>query len=323
MSSVLIYTCAAFSAGHDADDSEGVSAFNDGRYVEARDYFLTQLDVAATKNEALVYLGKISLGSGDNENALNYIEQALAIEPNTIEEVLLAGDIYCNYAQTLSMFSALKMAKKCIAHYDAAVKLDGGNISALIAAARFYLSAPSIAGGSAKKGNALLEQLSQLSPEDANTYKVHLLEADGNSSAALQLADELSKKGFNSALNQYEVAHYYRDKKHYDRAQVLFDGLLSAEVTPQNRWHLDDSLLQLGEIYIAKGEVKQGIELIEQYKARNNNVYDVHYFWSTWSLAKGYKALGEQEKYNALVNRIRSENYKKDTAFAKEFDARR
>ena len=320
----VVYAGCVFSMDDEltADHSEGISAFDAGNYTEAEKYFLKQLKEPGAKNEALMYLSKIAWENGDGKVAVSYIEKALAIAPTNIDELLLSGNIYCGQAQKASLFSALKMAKKCIAQYEAAVKMDGENINALVAAIRFYVEAPSIAGGSTKKAKAFLERLHRLSPEEADIYSIQILEVEGDSQSALQLADELSKQGFQSAISQYKVAHYYRDKKHYDKALTLFEALSEMTATPDNQWQVNDSLLQLGEIYILKGnDVNKGIELIEQYKEVNNDPQDIHYFWSSWSLAKGYKAVGQQEKYEALVKKIKAEDYKQDSAFAKDFEA--
>jgi tetratricopeptide (TPR) repeat protein len=302
--------------------NDGVAAFNEGHYQDAEHYFLTRLKEPGFKNEALIYLSRIDVEKGNTENAVKYIEQALLIEPTNVEELILSGDIYCAHAQKSSMFTALKMAKKCIGQYDAAVNADSENVTALFMATRYYLGAPSIAGGSTTKGNEYLARLSLLSPELADTYRVQLHEREGRAKDALVLADELSKKGFKSAENQYEIAKYYRDKKLYSKAKALFEPLLAWKKTQKNKWCINDSLLQLGEILIIEGtDIKQGITLIENYKKVNNNPSDVHYFWSTWSLAKGYKAIGEKNKYDELVKKIKSEDYKKNSDFVKEFES--
>ncbi|HOY22506.1 MAG TPA: hypothetical protein PK002_05095 [Cellvibrio sp.] len=321
----LFILCVSSVFAADSNQSqleEGVSAFNDGDYKKAENYFLLKLNNKNLKNESLMYLSKISLVKNDSESAVNYIEQALLMEPTNAEELLLSGDAYCAQAQKSSIFTALKLAKKCIAQYDTAVSQYPDNIAALVSSVKFHLGAPSIAGGSTKKGNEFLVRLSQLSPEDADTYKVLSLEKEGRASDALALADKLAKNGFKSAENQYEVARYFKERKLYIKAKELFEPLLTWKETQKNKWFLNDSLLQLGEIFIAEGaDINQGIKLIESYKKKNTNSHDVHYFWSTWSLAKGYKAIGQKDKYDVLVRNIKSEDYKKNSAFAKEFES--
>ncbi len=305
-----------------AQDNKGVVAFEQGNYQVAETYFLQQLKNPANKNESLIYLSRIAIETGKALAAVGYIEEALKLAPTDADELVLSGDVYCNQAQQSSMFAALGLAKKCIAQYEAAVQLAPEHANALLAAIRFYLEAPGIAGGSNKKGEDLLARLQVVSPEDANTYQVFLLDNKGEADAALKLADELSKKGFTSARNQYELAHFYRDKKRYTQAGPLFESLLSQPITPQNKWYINDSLLQLGEILLAENkDISRSIALMEQYKQNNNNPHDKHYLWSSWSLAQAYKLDGNKEKYALLVQQIQAEDYKKNADFAKRFEA--
>lgn len=303
-------------------DNPGVVAFIDGRYQEAKDYFVKQLVNPAQKNDSLIYLSRIALDTGDTETAVKHIEEALRFEPTTAEEIVLSGDIYCNQGQQSSMFSALGLAKKCIAQYEAAIKNSPEDANALLSAIRFYLEAPGVAGGSTKKGKELLERLSSVSPEHANTYQVFWLDNNDAPETAMKLADELREKPFKSAQNQYELARFYRDKKLYAKAQPLFEALASQPATPHNKWYVNDSLLQLGEILLAeKQDIQRSIELMEQYKQKNSNPHDQHYFWSTWSLAQAYKANGNESQYALLVKQIQTEDYEKNAEFAKRFEA--
>lgn len=300
--------------------SQAFAAFDQGQHREAENIFLKLIDNPEHKNQALMYLGWLHLGQGKTESAIEYIEQALKVAPNTAEELTLSGDIYCNHASRASMFKALKIAKTCLAQYEEAMRLEPENVEAVMTTMQFYFAAPSFAGGSTEKGTALLEKLKTLSPEHATTYQVAELDKSEKTDAALSLADELVKKGFNSATNQYMIAHFYRDKKQYDKALPLFASMNKFSETIKNRWFIRDSLLQQGEILmIDSRDIPQAIKLIEEYKQKNKNPGDPHYFWSTWSLAKAHKSAGNTAKYNELVAQIKSEDYEDNKEFAKQF----
>lgn len=304
--------------------NQGFAAFDQGKPQEAEAIFTKLIESPEYKSQGLMYLGWLNMAQGKTESAIEYIEQALKVEPNTAEELTLSGDIYCNHAQRSSMFTALKMAKKCIAQYEEALKLEPENVDVLMTTMQFYLGAPSIAGGSSEKGNALLEKLKTLSPEHAATYKVAELDRAEKTDEALALADELTKKGFNAATNQYMIAHFYRDKKHYDKALPLFASMDKFSETIRNRWFIRDSLLQQGEILMMDNRnLSKAIQLMEDYKQKNSNPGDPHYFWATWSLAKAYMAAGNQGKYDELVAQIESENYETNKEFSKQFKKRK
>lgn len=321
--SLLLSALASWPCWAEAVLNEALAAFNEGRRDDAEHLFTAQLNQPAQANAARVYLSKIALQKGEVETAVKQAEQALKQAPNDAEELITAADAYCALAQQSSLITALKMAHTCIDQYDAAVELEPDNTRALIAAIRFHMDAPSIAGGSSKRGQALLKRLTQLAPEDAHIIALHLLDKAGKNKEALSLADQLSQKGFTAAENQYAVALYYKDHKQIAQSKTLFNALLSWHVTPNNRWQIQDSYFQLGELILEEAiEPKMGIQLIETYKKLNDNPGDVHYFWSSWRLAKGYKSLGQSAKYDEWVRIIQAAPYKKNAAFAKEFNAR-
>ena len=322
MISIGICSAETAIAIQDKSNNEGVRALIESRYEDAERFFSENNKTPETQNASFMHLSRIALEQGDDESAVMYIQKALSIVPNNAEEFIFAGDAYCSKAQRSSLFSALKLAKKCIAEYDNAVQLEPNNIDALVAAMKFHYGAPSIAGGSSKKANEYLQRLQYLSPEHANAYRVQIFEQDGDTKAALQLADELSAKGFSSAINQYEIGHFYRDKKQLNKAMLNFESASLAPLTLNNKWHVTDALLQLGEIAMLEGDNKKAIELIERYQAKNKNTRDIHYFWANWSLAKAYRAAGNENQYQLLVEKIKSENYQSDKEFVKDFEAK-
>lgn len=318
LASILSYGASCFAQ----NINPGIQALSEGKLKDAEYYFKSTINNPSLRNDALVGLSRVYLAKGDADAAATNIEQALLLEPTAADELLLSGDIYCNQAQKSSVFSALKLAKKCIAQYEAAISNEPNNTDAIGTALRFHMEAPSIAGGSEKRGKELLEKLKTVSPESASTYKIISLEKSGDTAAALKLADELAKTEFQSAQNLYEVAHFYREKKYYAQAKPLFENLISRPMTIKNQWFVNDGLLQLGEILLIENkDLNRSIELLEKRKQKNTNPGDKHYFWSDWSLAKAYKAAGKKDKYDELVKKIKSEDYKKSSAFAKEFEA--
>lgn len=313
-------TISLYSAVTNADDP-GMRAMLAGQYDTAYQYYLAQASDPERKNSALFYLAQISLLTGELEAAQKHINASLEISPNDSEEYRVAGNIYCNAAQQASLFSARKLAKDCVSAYEAAAKADPQNPRALMAAMAFHFEAPRIAGGNKDRAEEYLALLEQVSPEHADTYKVHLLHRDGKTDEALKLANSLAEKDFDSLENQYAVAKFFRDNERLHQAKPLFESLAARQHQYDNRWHVIDAALQTGEIYLKEGsEIRKSIDYLERYKTLNNNREDVHYFWSSWSLAKAYFAAGDVEKFNDWVKQIQSENYTTDKIFQRQFE---
>ena len=99
--------------------------------------------------------------------------------------------------------------------------------------------------------------------------------------------------------------------------------MFSWHVTPNNRWQIQDSYFQLGELILEEAiEPKMGIQLIETYK--RTIIIQVMYiiFGQVGASAKGYKSLGQTAKYDEWVRIIQAAPTKRMLPFAKEFDAR-
>ena len=78
--------------------------------------------------------------------------------------------------------------------------------------------------------------------------------------------------------------------------------------------------MQLGELILIDGnEPDEALFQLKKYKSVNSNQNDKHYFWSSLSLAKAYKAVGDVEQYLATIALIKSEDYKRDSAFTDVF----
>lgn len=300
--------------------SPGEIAILEYRLSEAEAFYQSEIEKGSNVNDAFQFLSRIQLMQGKFDEAIEYSEKGLDIEPNVSEEYEILGDAYCSKAQNSSMFSALKLAKKCIAHMRTAISLDPNNIRALVYGIGFNFEAPGVAGGSKEEGQEMLETLKKVSPEHATIFQMGRFRADDDNAAALKLADELSANEFATRRNQYEVARFYKDNEYHDKATPLFESLISSEVTLESHWYVTDAHLQLAEILLAtKTDVPRSIELINKYKSKNQNPRDPHYYWSTWSLAKAYAENGNALEYKKLVKQITSEDYKDNKAFAKRF----
>lgn len=278
----------------------------------------------ATYQQALIYLSEILLIKNNTKNAVSYIEEALDIRPNSSQELLLAGDIYCKHARQVSIFKALGYGKKCIKYYEKAADQSPNNLKALSTVIQFHLYAPSFAGGSLDKGVMYLASLTEKSEEAARIHHIQLTEIQNDTSAALALAETFSEKTYLKTENQYQLAKFFKQHKYYIQAEKMFLEIIKKDIsvnnTPSN-WHVNASLLQLAEIYIERGiKADKSIVYIEQYLTTSSNPYDEHFYWSRWSLAKAYYLTGNLEQYHQMVESIKQLDYLENKEFKKHFE---
>lgn len=306
------------------EGNPGVKHFNAGRYKRAEIYFKEQIKLGnEQKHLSYVYLAKYAILQNKGKEAVNYVEQSLEIEPNGVQELTLAAEAYCAKAMQVSMFGALTLGRRCGKYYDLAANAQPPNPQALKNAVWFHWEAPSIAGGSKQSAERYLEQLSKIAEEDSRILRIFQKENESGEKEALELADKYGSTNYMSIENLYELAIYYRDKKQFDKAIALFKRIVESNPPPQPSWHYADAVFQLGEQLITnKIDIKKGIGLIEQYLESSVDVYDPHFFWSRWRLAKAYREAGNLEEYKEIINSIEQFDYSHNESFAKEFGAR-
>lgn len=302
-----------------------LDALNANHLDEARTLLLPQLSKIETKNSALTHLGDVELRAGNYDKAIDYLQQASAVDPNSAVNHLLLGRSYGRKAQTSSMFSALGLAKKCLASFEKAYSLDSKNTQILQALVEYHSAAPAIVGGSQEKLLEYSAELKKIAPEIAVVYEINSLEKDKKHDQALKIALDLKQKNSLPIATQFSLANYFKENKLYSDAEYVLENLIKVPVTPQttieDRWYISDASLQLGEVFLATNkQLDRAVLLVKDFQAKNNNPKDIHYLWAFWSLAKIYKASGHLDKYQSEVAHIKKLDYKQNKTFAKQFE---
>ncbi len=324
----MIVFCIGSSAAFyisDAAADAAIDALNANHLDEARTLFLQQLSKADTKNAILTHLGEVELHAGNYDKAIDYLQQAIAVDPGAAVNYFLLGRSYGQKAQTVSIFSALSLAKKCIASFEQAHSLDPKNAQILQALVEYHSAAPSIVGGSQEKLSQYLAELKKISPTIAEVYEINNLEKDKKHDDAIKLALDLKQQKNLPIITQYSLAHYFKESKSYSEAEEVLENLIKTPVTTQttidDRWDISDASLQLGEVFLATHkQLDRAAILVKDFQEKNNNPNDIHYLWAFWSLAKIYKANDNLDKYQSEVNYIKTLDYRKNKYFAKEFE---
>lgn len=304
------------------EQNPGVQLFQTNEYEQAEQYFENQIKIGGEYTElSHAYLAKISILKNNGESAVKHIEKSLAIKPNKAQELMLAAEAYCTKAMQVSIFSALKLGRRCGKYYDLAASEQDPTPLALKSAILFHWEAPSLAGGSKKRAQHYLQQLKNIAEEDSRILLVLLKENEEGEQQAISLADHYASLSYSSFENIYDLAIYYRDKGLPQKAIAQFKKILSADPHKQKSWHYSDAVFQLGEQYIfTKTHRDEGIALIERYLTTSTDVYDPHFFWARWRLARSYQDTGHIERYEKLIEEIESYDYSHNEAFSKAFD---
>ncbi len=114
--------------------------------------------------EKQIRLSRQHLQTGDYDAAAECAETAVALAPGNSHYQMVLGDAYGMIVRDASIFTKMSWARKCLAAYQQAVKLDPANLDARQRLMSYYLQAPGIAGGSEDKAHAQAEEIRKRDP---------------------------------------------------------------------------------------------------------------------------------------------------------------
>ena len=214
-------------------------------------------------------IGLNYFGLTDYKKATDYLEKAVAAEPNNASHVLWLARAYGRRAETSSVFTAPGLASKSHQYFEKAVQLDPKNLDALNDLLDYYLEAPGFLGGGLDRAEALVPRLAAVNPVDADgalsriaekrkeysSAEAHLRRATelapqsiGNFIALARLmvrqgrfqeADQSMARAEKIAPNSPRVVYakadlFIKSNRNLDQAQQLLERYMSLSLTPDD-----------------------------------------------------------------------------------------
>ncbi len=110
------------------------------------------------------------------DQAATECQQAVKLDgQNSVDHDWL-GRAVGEKASHASFLTAYSLGKQSRSEFEAAVKLNGNNVDALVDVGNFYQQAPSIVGGGTDKAQAIAAQLDKLNPGQAHLLRANIAE---------------------------------------------------------------------------------------------------------------------------------------------------
>ena len=204
--------------------AEARTAFAAGEYGKAIE-ILNRIVVASPRDAGAQHLlARSYFESEQYDRAIPAAEASVAIEANNSAYHELLGRAYGEKADRSGWFSALSLAKKARKEFEAAVKLDERNFSAMQALIEFDCSAPGIAGGGEDKARPEIQKLAALDAAEGQyaagncrRQKKDFASADTEFRKTLALHPK-------SADLVYDIGDYYMKRSQADRLLPVIEA---------------------------------------------------------------------------------------------------
>ena len=243
---------------------EAIQWFTEQKYQQAKAAFKQLQQQEA--NTAWYYLGRIYYQQGDFEGALEYFEQAITQSPNHADEYYWLGLTNAELIKDAFFLAKPSYASAIEEAFLQAIATESNHLEAHIGLFYFYLSAPTIAGGSSKKAWQQIESVDAIDSHKSALLMLnyHSEQRDDNTlieyiNTQLQEADKDKEWLFKAGLAAQQ-------EKHYELAQRCFTQAQSPAPTAGLNYHRIASLYQLGRTAVlAKRFIKSGVVALEQY----------------------------------------------------------
>ena len=147
MKLATVLLCAALALPVSAQLQQGVTLFEQGRYDDA-----TRV-LAPLRNdpEAVKTLGLIARAQGDDDRAIELLERAASLRPNSAAYHLRLGEALGSKVQKASVFAKPFLIGRVREELEKAVALDPNQLDARIFLIDLYVLAPAMMGGSEEK----------------------------------------------------------------------------------------------------------------------------------------------------------------------------
>jgi tetratricopeptide (TPR) repeat protein len=208
----------------------------------------------------LALIGRDYYGLGDFKKATEFLEKAVAREPESSDFQLWLGRAFGRRAETSSMITAPGFANKARQHFERAAQLNPLNLDAQSDLFEYYLEAPGFLGGGFDKAAAKAEDLARINPSEGFSAQAKLAENRKeykSAEAHLRRAIEAAPRSVGRLI---ELARLFNKEGRYQEAD---QSLAKAEQIAPNTPKL---LFARADIYIkGKRNLELARQLLKQY----------------------------------------------------------
>ncbi len=179
--------------------------YEERRYSEARAIFLRLAADQPDSVEVNFYLGRLALWFDDDLAALAHLEKAARAAPGEARIQNALGDAFGLAAQKAGLWAKLGWARKCLAAYECAVRLEPGKPAHRWSLMGYYCVAPRLAGGGCEKAMVQAEEIGRLDPVGGRIALATVYLSMRRPAAAFAQFDDLLRADADDFIALYQI----------------------------------------------------------------------------------------------------------------------
>ena len=228
--------------------------------------------------------GMAHLNANELEAAVDDLKTAVDLDSDNSEYHMRLGEAYSRQMDDVSMFKAMRLAKKMRVSFQRAVELDPDNLDARAALLGYYAAAPGIAGGSKDKALVQAQEIAKRDEQRGRLAfaQVYIAQDD------IEKAEGELRVAMAAAPDDHDptliLGIHYTNTGEYAKAFDLYQGFLVD--------HPDNMSVnyQLGRTASISGEyLDEGEAAFQKYLQHEPNPGEPGLDWANYRLGMIYE----------------------------------
>jgi tetratricopeptide (TPR) repeat protein len=269
---------------------QGIQNYEARQFDAAKTNFETVLAGEENNAQALYYLGRMALESGEIDTGVKQLEKAVELDGANSEYHLRLGIAYSVKIQEVSFFEKGQLAPKIKSEFEKAVETDPENMDARMGLAQFYLNAPPIAGGSTEKAMEQIEVIKKQNPLQGHIFmaQIHMAKKEYDE-AEKELQSAVSLEA-NEPDIHYQLGMLYQTSQNFPAAFEALESAIQSDPDYMGAYY------QIGRTAIFSGDnIERAIDCLQLYLKKDVQPNQPSWAHAHWRLGMLYEKAGEVE----------------------------
>lgn len=240
---------------------KGIQLLEKKDFKGAIQFFKAKVKENEDDASANYYLGRSYLMIDEYENAVDYCEKAVDLNPKVADFHFWLGQALGRKIREVNVVRQAFLAPDILEAFKKTVELDPKHLGGLIGLTTFYTQAPSVAGGDLEKAKTFAARVSKIKEKQGRLLFIQIYTKDGKTAKA----EEEFKAFDNSFVDSTDGYQFYNtygyfllERKKTAEAVQKFEKQANLAPNDPNVW---DSL---GDGLQASGKPKEALAAFEK-----------------------------------------------------------